>query len=107
MFLDAFGNATITGAQVNNGSTDNCGIASMNVVPNTFTTANIGPNPVTLTVTDVNGNISTCNSTVTIVGTLPPTAFYSYQTGNWNQASTWTFDPGGTTGPGTTGSGTE
>ena len=26
--------------------------------------------------------------------------FYSYQTGNWNQASTWTTDPGGTTGPG-------
>ncbi|MCU0461891.1 MAG: hypothetical protein MUF36_07755 [Bacteroidales bacterium] len=30
-----------------------------------------------------------------------PSTFYSYQTGNWNQASTWTFDPGGTTGPGT------
>jgi hypothetical protein len=27
--------------------------------------------------------------------------FYSYQTGFWDQASTWTFDPGGTTGPGT------
>lgn len=23
--------------------------------------------------------------------------YYSYQTGNWNQASTWTHDPGGTT----------
>ena len=29
-------------------------------------------------------------------------AFYSYQTGNWNQSSTWTTDPGGSTGPGTT-----
>jgi gliding motility-associated-like protein len=28
--------------------------------------------------------------------------FYSYQSGPWNLASTWTFDPGGTTGPGTT-----
>ncbi|MFO8021108.1 MAG: hypothetical protein R6U65_01485, partial [Perlabentimonas sp.] len=25
------------------------------------------------------------------------TIYYSYQTGNWNQASTWTHDPGGTT----------
>src|SRR5664280_2768000 len=30
-----------------------------------------------------------------------PDTFYSYQTGFWDQASTWTFDPGGTTGPGT------
>ena len=102
VYLDPLGNATITGAQVDNGSTDNCGIASLNVVPNTFNTSNIGPNTVTLTVTDVNGNSSTCTSTVTIIGTLPPTAYYSYQTGNWNKASTWTSDPGGTTGPGTT-----
>ena len=27
--------------------------------------------------------------------------FYSYQSGFWDQASTWTFDPGGSTGPGT------
>ena len=26
--------------------------------------------------------------------------FYSYQSGPWNDASTWTSDPGGTTGPG-------
>ena len=30
-----------------------------------------------------------------------PDTFYSYQSGFWDQASTWTFDPGGTTGPGT------
>ncbi len=30
-----------------------------------------------------------------------PGTFYSYQTGYWDQASTWTTDPGGTTGPGT------
>jgi len=32
----------------------------------------------------------------------PAGTYYSYQTGPWNQASTWTSDPGGTTGPGST-----
>ena len=100
--LDALGNATITAAQVDNGSSDNCGISTMTVAPDTFNSSNIGPNNVTLTVTDIHGNVNTCVAVVTIVGTLPSTAYYSYQTGNWNQASTWTPDPGGTTGPGTT-----
>ena len=102
IYLDALGNASIVPSDINDGSTDNCGIASMTALPNTFSTPDIGPNSVTLTVTDVNGRISTCNSTVTVVGTLPPTAYYSYQTGYWDVASTWTTDPGGTTGPGTT-----
>jgi hypothetical protein len=72
--LDATGNASITAAQVNNGSSDACGIASMSVSPNTFTCANVGPNAVTLTVTDVNGNASTCSSTVTILDVTAPTA---------------------------------
>ena len=71
--LDASGNATITAAQVNNGSTDNCGIATMTVSPNTFTCANVGANTVTLTVTDVNGNISTGTAIVTIQDTVLPT----------------------------------
>ncbi|NHF71390.1 DUF4347 domain-containing protein, partial [Flavobacterium sp. F372] len=71
--LDATGNATITAAQVDNGSTDNCGIATMTVSPNTFTCANVGPNTVTLTVTDVNGNMSTGTATVTIQDTVLPT----------------------------------
>jgi gliding motility-associated-like protein len=71
--LDATGNATITAAQVDNGSTDNCGIATMTVLPNTFTCANVGPNTVTLTVTDINGNISTGTATVTVQDTVLPT----------------------------------
>jgi gliding motility-associated-like protein len=37
-----------------------------------FTCANVGANTVVLTVTDVNGNSSTCNSTVTIIDTVKP-----------------------------------
>src|SRR5581483_6644126 len=72
--LDASGNASITAAQLNNGSSDNCGIASMSVSPNTFTCANVGDNNVTLTVTDVNGNTSTCDATVTVQDNIAPTA---------------------------------
>ncbi|MEM0519648.1 HYR domain-containing protein, partial [Aequorivita flava] len=64
--LDATGNVTITGADVDGGSTDACGISSLSVSPNMFTCADIGPNNVTLTVTDVNGNVSTCTTIVTV-----------------------------------------
>ncbi|MBP6039112.1 MAG: gliding motility-associated C-terminal domain-containing protein [Flavobacterium sp.] len=64
--LSSAGTASITAAQVNNGSTDACGIASISVSPNTFTCANLGANTVTLTVTDVNGNISTGTAVVTV-----------------------------------------
>lgn len=72
--LDAFGNATLLATQINNGSTDACGIASITVSPNSFTCANLGTNTVTLTVTDLGGNASTCNATVTINDVTTPTA---------------------------------
>lgn len=72
--LDAFGNATVLASAVNNGSSDNCGIASMVVSPNSFTCANIGANTVTLTVTDVNGNSSTATSIVTVADVDAPAA---------------------------------
>ncbi|GIV33512.1 MAG: hypothetical protein KatS3mg031_1047 [Chitinophagales bacterium] len=68
------GSVSITGTQVNNGSSDACGIASYAVAPNTFTCANVGGNTVTLTVTDVNGNSSTCSATVTVQDITPPNA---------------------------------
>ena len=70
--LDANGEATITGADVDGGSTDACGIASLDVSPNMFDCSNVGPNTVTLTVTDVNGNSSTCTATVTVEDSVPP-----------------------------------
>ena len=72
--LDATGNVTITGADVDNGSTDNCSIASLAVSPNTFTCAEIGANTVTLTVTDADGNTDTCTATVTVEDIMMPSA---------------------------------
>jgi hypothetical protein len=66
--LNATGSVSITAAQVNNGSTDACGIQSTTVSPSVFNCTNTGTNTVTLTVKDVNGNISTCTSVVTVTG---------------------------------------
>ena len=71
--LNASGTASVTAAQVNNGSTDNCSIATIVVNPSTFTAANVGANTVTLTVTDVNGNVNTGTATVTVQDNILPT----------------------------------
>ncbi len=47
---------------------DNCGIDTMVVSPNTFNIRNTGDNIVTLTITDVNGNVSQQTATVSITG---------------------------------------
>ncbi len=72
--LDEFGNASITAADVDGGSTDNCGIASMSVSPSTFDCSDVGDNPVVLTVTDIHGNSNTCTAIVTVEDVTPPVA---------------------------------
>ncbi|RNC79839.1 MAG: T9SS C-terminal target domain-containing protein, partial [Winogradskyella sp.] len=64
--LDGTGTATIIASQIDNGSTDNCGIDSISLSQTVFTVADIGDNTVTLTVDDGNGNISMCDATVTV-----------------------------------------
>ncbi len=70
VYLDPTGNVTVNPALVNNGSTDACGIASFAISPNTFNCANVGPNGVTLTVTDNNGNSDMATATVTVLDTV-------------------------------------
>ena len=70
--LDATGNATIVASQIDNGSNDACGIATLVASTTSFDCSNLGPNTVTLIVTDVNGNVSTCDATVTIIDDIVP-----------------------------------
>jgi len=71
--LDADGNGSITAAQVNNGSSDACGIASIAIDNTTFDCTNVGANTVTLTVTDNNGNVSSAEATITVQDIIAPT----------------------------------
>ena len=69
-YLDANGQASISVSLVNNASSDNCGIAGLNLSNSSFDCSNIGPNTVTLTVTDASGNSKSCIATVTVVDNL-------------------------------------
>jgi len=70
--LDFGGLASITVADINNGSSDNSGIATMVLSKSNFDCSNVGNNLVTLTVTDVNGNISTASSVVLVIDNIKP-----------------------------------
>ncbi len=71
-YLNSSGQVQITPEMINKGLTDNCGIGSMTVSPNTFTCKNRGPNQVTLSVTDLKGNISTALATVNVIDLEAP-----------------------------------
>ncbi|MBI4663993.1 MAG: HYR domain-containing protein [Verrucomicrobia bacterium] len=71
--LDAAGQASVTAAQIDNGSSDNCAIQSLSLNVTSFGCANVGANPVTLTVTDVHGNSSTASALVTVTDVIAPT----------------------------------
>lgn len=70
--LDGSGNITVTSADINNGSTDNCGIASIMLSKSAFTCADLGSNNITMTVTDASGNAASCTAIVTIVDDIAP-----------------------------------
>jgi sulfur transfer complex TusBCD TusB component (DsrH family) len=65
--VDVAGTVTISPAQLENGtSTDNCGISTMTVIPDTFTCQELGDHTVTVTVTDIHGNATSETVTVTV-----------------------------------------
>jgi gliding motility-associated-like protein len=70
--LNSLGVATIAVADVNNGSSDNCGILSTAISKSSFDCSNVGKNTVVLTVTDNSNNVSTANAIVTVVDDIIP-----------------------------------
>ncbi len=72
IYLDADGKASITTTQIDNGSSDACGIKSLSLSKTDFDCANKGTNIVTLTATDNNANTSTCTATVTVIDNIAP-----------------------------------
>ena len=72
--LDALGNASIIPADVDGGSTDNVGIASLEIDKDSFSGADLGINAVELKVTDTSGNSSVATANVTVEDNMPPVA---------------------------------
>lgn len=72
-YLDASGNTTITATQIDNGTSDNCGIADTSIDITAFDCSHVGSNTVILTATDTSMNTQTCNAMVTVQDTIPPT----------------------------------
>ena len=74
--LDANGTVTINPSDVDGGSSDpNGGSVTLSLDNDTFTCADIGPNTVTLTVTnnDSPNSTATCTAIVTVEDNVPPT----------------------------------
>ncbi|MDR7372433.1 gliding motility-associated C-terminal domain-containing protein [Flavobacterium aquidurense] len=71
--LDGTGSATILASQIDNGSTDNCSIATLALDKTSFDCSNVGLNTVTLTATDAAGNSSFNTATVTVEDKIAPT----------------------------------
>ena len=70
--LDASGNASVTAAQIDNGSTDNCSMGSITLDQMNFDCTQQGLNTVTLTAVDGSGNTNSATATVNVVDNLPP-----------------------------------
>ncbi len=70
--LDRKGKAAIVATDIDDGSADACGIATFEASKTSFTCADLGVKPVSLKVTDVNGNFATCDAKVTVIDPLAP-----------------------------------
>lgn len=74
--------ASVTTADIDAGSSDNCGILNMSVTPNTWGCGDIGDHTVTLSVKDIHGNIATSTATVHVLGDVPSCSIVSVPTNN-------------------------
>jgi hypothetical protein len=86
VILDVNGTKTITPTDVDNGSSDNSGTASVTLSKTSFDCSNLGPNVVTVTVTDASGNVSTGTSVVTVTDATAPVALAKNLTVQLNSA---------------------
>jgi hypothetical protein len=71
--LDASGNASITTSDIDDGSSDNCSVASLALDVTTFTCADLGANTVNLTATDQSTNSASGSAIVTVEDSINPT----------------------------------
>jgi hypothetical protein len=92
--LDAAGMATLSPNLVDGGSTAVCGLQGLSVSPSAFDCTNLGSNTVTLTVTDMFGNSSTCTANVSVIKSFALPAPWSGQNiGSPGAGNSYQYDP--------------
>lgn len=74
LYLDAAGQASLAPEDIDEGSSDNCGISDRSLQYATFDCANVGTQPVQYTVTDASGNSTTVVIRVTVSDIIAPEA---------------------------------
>jgi len=72
VYIDETGHASITAAQINNGSWDNCTVDTLYLSKYDFDCSDVGVNQVTLTVVDAETLRDSCVALVTVLDTLGP-----------------------------------
>ncbi len=91
--LNNLGQATIEVDQINNGSTDDCGIDTMFIDLMSFSCDDIGENTVTLTVIDEQNASSTTTATVTLIDEIAPTVITQNITLSFDDMGIVSIDP--------------
>jgi gliding motility-associated-like protein len=77
IYLNNLGKATLLPSALNDGSSDNCGIATFTASQTAFDCTHLGVNEVTLTVTDNSGNETSQKSKVNVLDTIKPNLLYN------------------------------
>ncbi|WP_452228924.1 T9SS type A sorting domain-containing protein [Lacinutrix sp. MEBiC02404] len=91
--LDANGDASITASEIENGSIDNCTIATTTLDITSFNCANLGANTVTFTVEDTSGNSNNTSAIVTVEDAINPSASIQNITVQLDANGTATISP--------------
>ncbi|MCG8474350.1 MAG: gliding motility-associated C-terminal domain-containing protein [Cytophagales bacterium] len=72
LYLNGQGSAVLLTSEIDNGSTDNCGIDQLTLSQSQFGCPHVGQHTVTLTALDHIGNTHSAQAQVTVRDTLPP-----------------------------------
>ncbi len=105
VYLDASGNGSLTAADIDNGSSDNCTTPlTLTAAPTSFDCSDVGtPQTVSLSSTDECGNSNSANATVTVLDTISPiitsaaldTTINCDGAGNTDDINSWLANLGG------------
>ena len=87
MYLNSNGTATLNSTQINNGSSDDCGIASMSISKTNYNCTDIGQNTINFSAEDFYGNVSTVPVNITVLDTIKPVTIGQWITVNLSVAN--------------------